>query len=280
MARYNFLSRGLKTLVAGAAICTSLLSATAAQAANYDIWKEVQERGTLRCGAAVAAPYVMKDVISGDYSGFFVELCKDFGEKVLNVEVEFVDTSWENLVAGIQSKKWDLGMALNQTPSRALAVAFSTSAMDYQISFVTNAKNPKVNGLGNNLADYDRKDISMAVMSGSAAEKAITKAMKNAKIIRLPGMDEMRLALMSNRADVMVDASDSNHLFALSNEKWAREVFPEPMLANQGVSFGMNRDISYQDKSVLDIYLTELRDTGVVQQLIDDASREVLARQK
>ena len=115
MARYNFLSRGLKTLVAGAAICTSLLSATAAQAANYDIWKEVQERGTLRCGAAVAAPYVMKDVISGDYSGFFVELCKDFGEKVLNVEVEFVDTSWENLVAGIQSKKWDLGMAIKHS---------------------------------------------------------------------------------------------------------------------------------------------------------------------
>ena len=273
MARSHVWTRNIKTLIAGAAVWAGVITSSAAQAAEYPIWKEVQDRGVLRCGAAVAAPYVMRDVVSGEYSGFFVELCRNFGEKVLNVKVEFVDTNWDNLVAGIQSKKWDLGMALNQTPQRALAVAFSTSAMDYQISFVTNVKNSKVSELGYKLADYDKKDITMAVLSGTAADKAITAAVKNAKILRLPGMDETRLALMSNRADVLVDASDSNHLFALSNEKWAVEVFPEPMLAKQGVSFGMNRDVSYQDKAVLDIYLSEQRDTGVVQKLIDDATR-------
>ncbi|WEK12211.1 MAG: transporter substrate-binding domain-containing protein [Candidatus Pseudomonas colombiensis] len=42
----------------------------------------------------------MRDARSGQYSGYFVDLCRDFGERVLKVKVEFVDTNWDNLVAG------------------------------------------------------------------------------------------------------------------------------------------------------------------------------------
>ncbi|MNH43599.1 hypothetical protein D3C79_1055470 [compost metagenome] len=73
---------------------------------------------------------------------------------------------------------------------------------------------------------------------------------------------------------MLVDASDTNHLFALANPDWTREILPKPALAKQGVSFGVRRDISSADLEVLNIYLRQRRDTGDIQQLVDKASIE------
>ncbi|MFI8743875.1 substrate-binding periplasmic protein [Pseudomonas sp. NPDC077186] len=275
MAR--FFPRSIRNVIASAAAVGALLAQVPAQAAETQIWKDIQKAGVLRCGAAVAAPYVMRDAASGQYSGYFVDLCRDFGEKVLKVKVEFVDTSWDNIVAGVQSNKWDMAMALNQTPERALALAFSVPATEYQVSLLVNKDNPKFAGAGNSVADYDKEGVTFAVMSGTAGDKLISAAVKNGKIMRLPGMDETRMAVMSRRADVLVDANDTNHLFALANPGWTKEVLPEPALAKQGVSFGLRRDISPADLQVLNIYLTQRRETGEIDALIDKASAEVNA---
>lgn len=262
----------LKQLFAGVALCAAVLGQSVAQAEQTSVWKDVQKAGVLRCGAAVAAPYVMRDSRSGDYSGYFVDLCRDFGEKVLKVKVDFVDTNWDNLVAGLQSGKWDLAMALNQTPERALAVAFSGAATDYQVSLLVNKDNPRFTEVKDDISALDKPEVTFAVMSGTAQDKAISSVIRNAKIMRLPGMDETRLALMSKRADVLVDASDTNHLFAVANPQWAREILPKPALAKQGVSFGVRRDITPADLEVLNIYLKQRRDAGEIDRLVDKAS--------
>ncbi|WP_395503006.1 substrate-binding periplasmic protein [Ectopseudomonas mendocina] len=278
MAR--FFPRSIRNVIASAAAVGALLAQVPAQAAETQVWKDIQKAGVLRCGAAVAAPYVMRDAASGQYSGYFVDLCRDFGEKVLKVKVEFVDTNWDNIVAGVQSDKWDMAMALNQTPERALALAFSVPATEYQVSLLINKDNPKFAGAGNSVADYDKEGVTFAVMSGTAGDKLISAVVKNGKIMRLPAMDDTRLAVMSRRADVLVDANDTNHLFALANPDWTKEILPEPALAKQGVSFGLRRDISPADLQVLNIYLTQRRETGEIDALIDKASAEVNAAAK
>jgi polar amino acid transport system substrate-binding protein len=106
------------------ALATSLFLppslAGAQQTGGY--WKPVQDRGVLRCGAAVAPPHVMRDPTSGEYSGLFIDLCKELAEKVLGVKAEIIDTSWDNIVAGLQADRWDVSLALNRTPKRALAM--------------------------------------------------------------------------------------------------------------------------------------------------------------
>ncbi|MHC8334406.1 transporter substrate-binding domain-containing protein [Pseudomonas sp. LB3P25] len=268
----RLLSSPLRKLLVGVSFLGALLAQAPANAADSTLWQGIQKAGVLRCGAAVAAPYVMRDARSGQYSGYFVDLCRDFGEKVLKVKVEFVDTNWDNLVAGLQGGKWDLAMALNQTPERAMAVTFSVPATDYQISLLTNKDNPKFASAGNAVADYDKPGVSIAVMSGTAADKAITAVVKNATIMRLPGMDETRLAVMSKRADVLVDASDTNHLFAIANPDWTKEILPVPALAKQGVAFGLSRNATPSDLQVLNIYLTQRRETGEISALVDKAS--------
>lgn len=252
------------------------LSATAAQAETAEgYWQGVQKAGVLRCGAAVAPPYVMRDPATGEYSGFFADLCKEFAD-VLKVKPEFVDTTWDNIVAGLQAGKWDLSLALNRTPTRAMAVQFSIPAMEYQISLAYNKNNPKIAAGAASVADIDKAGVTFAVMSGTAQDKAISAAVKNATIMRLPGNDETRLAVTSKRADMLVDASDTNQLFTQSNPDWAVALNPTPALAKQGVAFGLPHQLTAADVEVVDIFLEEKVATGHVDELIKKAVDEVL----
>jgi len=267
----------LKKISCCLALGSALLAPVTSTYAADNFWQAIQQKGVLRCGAAPAAPYVMRDPKTQQYSGYFAELCRDFGQNVLKVKVQFVDASWDTLVAGLQSDKWDLAMALNQTPERALAIGFSSPAQDYQISFLVNKQNPKVNGLGSKITDYDKEEVTFAVMSGTAQDKALSAVIKKGKIMRMPGNDESRLALMARRADVLVDASDTNHLFALANPDWAKEVLPTPALAKQGVSFGLPRSVSEADLDVLNIYISQRRATGEIDRLVNQASAQANA---
>ncbi|CCV09632.1 ABC transporter substrate-binding protein [Mesorhizobium metallidurans STM 2683] len=248
-------------------------TARAQSAGGY--WQKVQKAGVLRCGAAVAPPYVMRDPASGEYSGFFADLCREFAE-VLQVKPEFVDTTWDNIVAGLQAGKWDMSLALNRTPARAMAVQFSIPAMEYQISLAYNKENPKIPGGAASVADVDKPDVTLAVMSGTAQDKAISAVVKQAQILRLPGNDETRLALTSRRADILVDASDTNALFTQANPDWAVALNPVPALAKQGVAFGLPLDLSASDVEVVNIFLEEKVATGHVDDLIRKANDEVL----
>lgn len=252
------------------------LSVSAAHAQTADgYWQGVQNAGVLKCGAAVAPPYIMRDPATGEYSGFYADLCREFAD-VLKVKSEFVDTTWDNIVAGLQAGKWDVSLALNRTPARAMAVQFSIPAMEYQISLAYNKDNPKIPAGAASVADIDKADVTIAVMSGTAQDKAISAAVKTATIMRLPGNDETRLALTSKRADILVDASDTNLLLTQANPDWAVAINPKPALAKQGVSFGLPHGMSAADVEVVNIFLEERVATGHVEELIKKAVDQVL----
>jgi polar amino acid transport system substrate-binding protein len=176
----------------------------------------------------------------------------------------------------MQSGKWDLSLALNRTPARAMAVNFSVPATHYQISLAYNQSNPKLPANPRGVADIDKPEITLAVMSGTAADKAISGAIKKAKLLRLPSADETRLAVISKRADIVVDASDTNQLFTQSKPDWAVAFNPVPALASQGVAFGLPLQLSASDVAVVNIFLEEKVATGEVEGLMRKATDQVL----
>jgi hypothetical protein len=67
------------------------MCAGATQPEGY--WQGVQASGVLRCGAAVAPPYVMRHPAIGEHSGLCAELCRELAT-TLEVKTEFVVTTW------------------------------------------------------------------------------------------------------------------------------------------------------------------------------------------
>ncbi|RKT99207.1 amino acid ABC transporter substrate-binding protein [Burkholderia sp. Nafp2/4-1b] len=272
----NRLSCFTRQIAACTVAAASLVAAAPSYAAGPDTWAAVKKAGVLRCGAAVAPPYVMRDPKTGAYSGFFSDLCRDFGQNVLKVKVEFVDTSWDNIVAGLQSDKWDLSLALNDTPEREKAVAFSAPATDYNVSFVYNKNNPKIAKPLRSLADIDKPNVTVAVMSGTSQDKAISAELKQARIMRLPGNDETRLSLISKRADLLADANITNMLLTEAHSDWAASFDPAPPLAQQEVAFGLRKDTPKADLDVLNNYLVQQVKSGAVNRLIKTSVQAML----
>ncbi|MBB5409016.1 MULTISPECIES: transporter substrate-binding domain-containing protein [unclassified Paraburkholderia] len=272
----RFTRQALLCLVAAGCVIASV----PARADDSSAWQSVKKAGVLRCGAAVAPPYVMRDPKTGEYSGFFSELCRNFGQNVLKVKVEFVDTTWDNIVAGLQSEKWDLSMALNDTPDREKAISFSVPATDYNVSFVYNKNNPKIPKGAHTVAEIDKQGVTIAVMSGTAQDKAISAVIKQAQIMRLPGNDETRLALMSKRADLLADANITNMLLTEAHPEWAATVQPTPPLAQQEVAFGVRKETPAADIAVLNKYVNEQVKSGAVNRLIKTSVQAMLTSNK
>ncbi|MBN3787319.1 transporter substrate-binding domain-containing protein [Burkholderia sp. Ac-20353] len=274
------MSRFARHAVVCAATLGSLFASVPSRADDGSAWQSVKKAGVLRCGAAVSPPYTMKDPKTGKYSGLFSELCRGFGENVLKVKVEFVDTTWDNIVAGVQSDKWDLAMSLNDTPEREKAISFSKPAIDYSVTFTYNKNNPKLPKKINAIADIDKPGLVVTVMSGTAQDKAISGVLKQAQIMRLPGFDETRLALMSKRADMLADDVMTNMLLAEAHPDWAATFKPAPALAQQGICFGLRKETPAADIAVLNRYLDEQIKSGARDRLVKVAVKETLEQAK
>jgi polar amino acid transport system substrate-binding protein len=276
---YNMfnVSRVGRRVLLSAVMSGAMLASYSSQAGENDNWKSVRQAGVLRCGAAASAPWVMRDPKTGAYSGAFSELCRKFGEQVLKVKVEFVDTSWDNIVAGLQSDKWDVSLSLNDTPERRKSISFTAPVVDYSVDFTYNKNNPKLPKTIHSLADIDKPNFTFAVMSGTAQDKAVSGALKNARIMRLPGFDETRLSLMSKRADFLADDSMSNTLLLRAHPDWASAFSPTPLLAKQSINFGVRKDIPAADLALLNQFIKDEQTSGEVQKMSDQAVQQVLA---
>lgn len=274
----HFLKRTVQTATL---LSTIIFTGQATAATDFEpIWQNVQSKGELRCGAAVAPPYVIRDPKTGEYSGVYVDLCREFAESALGVKATFVDTTWDNIIAGLQAGKWDLSLALNRKPKRAMAVNFSISPMYGEVSFVYNKENPKINTTSNNIADFDKKGITMAVMSGTVQDQSLTEVIKNAKILRLPAVDETRLAILSRRADILVDMADTNRIFEASHKDWAKQAFPTPALLKQGIANGLRKDVSWSDMQVFNIFLEEKIAKGDIDRLVEKYTQQAIDQSK
>lgn len=233
------------------------------------LWEKVQASGVLRAGAGLAPPDLMKDPKTGEYSGIFVDLLRAFAKDQLGgVKVEFVDTNWDNMIAGLQSSKWDVAMAINRKPKRAMVIHFSEPVRFFEISMVYNKSNPKFTG-PDFATNFDRDDITYAAVAGTAEEQALSDRVKNAKILRLPNIDDVRLAVTTHRADAAVADAVTNQLFANVNKDWSATVVPEPALAKQGIAYGFRRDVPMDDIEALNIFIDEAVAKGEVKTLTE-----------
>jgi polar amino acid transport system substrate-binding protein len=258
---------GLK-MVAVAAIAATWALAAPAQAQSTDgYWQKVQKNGVLRCGVAEAPPHVIRDPQTGTYSGTFVDLCQEFAEKQLGVKAEMVSTTWDNMVAGLQAGRWDLALALNQNPKRAMAITFSEPAWQFQITIVYDKSNPKMQPAPKSLADIDKDGVTLAIVAGTAQDQTLSGLIKHATIVRLPDVDATRLAVSTHRADALADDGDTDAIFVATNPGRFAALEPTPAITKQGIAFGLRRDASWADVQALNFFIEEKAATGQIQQI-------------
>jgi polar amino acid transport system substrate-binding protein len=185
----------------GAALA-SALAATPATAQNADnVLDKVKGSKVLRIAVLPGElPYFNKDLATGTWSGFAMEMANDIA-KLLDVKLEYTESTYGNSVLDLQANKIDLGFALNPTPQRALVIDFCGAVFQHPFGAMLK------NGLeAKTWADISKPEISIAVDAGSANETVARRFAPKATIKSLKTRDDVMLEMSSGRVDVVVNA--------------------------------------------------------------------------
>ena len=165
--------------------------------------------GELRAALIASNPVLVTRGTDGALGGVSVELARSLAKK-LGVPVRLIP--YENPARYNESLgkgEWDVGLAARDL-SRAEHLAFSDVFMEVDNGYVARP------GSTLKTADeVDRAGVRVAVAQGSAPDGFLTRTLKNAEIVRVPGgLTAAREVLAGNRADVYGENAHLTHRIA------------------------------------------------------------------
>jgi polar amino acid transport system substrate-binding protein len=184
----------------GAALASALASPASAQASPDNTLDRIRANKVLRIAVLPGElPYFNKDLATGNWSGFSIEMANDIA-KLLDVKLEYTESTYGNSILDLQSNKIDLGFALNPTPQRALVVDFTATVFPHPFGAMLKGIEAKT------WADINKPEVRIAVDVGSANETVARRFAPNATIKSLKSRDEVMLEMSSGRVDCVVNA--------------------------------------------------------------------------
>lgn len=174
---------------------TLLVSASFATAEST--FEMVRRTGVLRmAGQTGGEPYFQKDLKTGEWSGFAIDFGKDIA-KELGVKLKVVESGYGQSVLDLQANKIDISFALTPTPRRMLSIDF-TRPLFYNSHVIVGHKEVET------WEELNNPNVKIAVDIGSTHEMFARRYAPKAKILALKTRDEVVMAVLSKRADVMV----------------------------------------------------------------------------
>jgi polar amino acid transport system substrate-binding protein len=162
----------------------------------------------------------------------------------------------------LATDEWDVGLAARD-PARADHLAFSTTFMEVDNGYVAR---PDVTPT--NADEVDRPGVKIAVAQGSAPHTVLSRLIKNAEIIPVPGgFEPAREALATGRADVYGENLHLAHRIAdaLSGAR----VLPGRFNVVQ-MAIGVRKRAASALPTV-DEFVNRIRSDGTVQKAITEA---------
>jgi len=138
--------------------------------------------GTLRVGINFGNVLLTgKDPKSGEPRGVAVDLAREVGRR-LGVPVEIVPFDSAGAMAdAVKTGKWDVAF-LAAEPQRANEIAFTAAYAEIEATYLV----PAGSAL-RSIADVDRPGVRIAVASQSAYDLYLSRTLKNANLVRVPG---------------------------------------------------------------------------------------------
>jgi polar amino acid transport system substrate-binding protein len=157
-------------------------------------------KGELRVAVVLNNPALVVRSVDGQLGGVAVEVATALGDR-LGFKSRIVP--YENQTRYNQSigkDEWDIAIGARDL-SRTGVLAFSSVFMEVDNGFVTR---PGLNL--STAADVDRAGIKIAVTQGSVADGFLTRSIKLAAVVRVPGgRADAKEMLSSGRADVYAE---------------------------------------------------------------------------
>ncbi|MGP4075987.1 amino acid ABC transporter substrate-binding protein [Halobacillus sp. K22] len=167
------------------------------ESSDKSLYEEIQEKGVLTVGTeGTYAPYTFHDE-NDKLTGYDVEVAKEIGKR-LDLEIEFKETKWDSMFAGLNSNRFD--MIANQVgikPDREEKYSFSVPYTYTSAVLVARKDN-------NDIQSFEDLDGAVSAQSLTSNYADIAKEY-GAEIQSVEGFNPAMELLNNGRVDATVN---------------------------------------------------------------------------
>jgi len=249
-------------LAAAVVLALTLGSMAGAQTSRLD---EIFERGVVRVGTTGDyKPFTFLDKETKAYEGIDIDMAKSLA-KALGVKLEFVPTTWKEIVTGVVEERYDVAMGgISKKLGRQMQVFFTIPYLETGKAPITLKENVDK---FQTLEQIDREGVTVIVNPGGTNEQFARDNLKKAKIIVHDDNVTIFDQIVAGKADLMItDAVET-----LVQE----QIHPELAAVNPDKPFTFTEfgymlprgDIVF--KEWLDLWLHTAIKTGEFQEIFD-----------
>ncbi len=188
-------------------------------------------RGVLRVGTAGDyQPMSCLDPESGRYVGFDAELAEDLAA-ALNVDLEYVATSWPTLMEDTLAGKFDLAICgITITEERREQALMSVGYLDNGKTVLCRAEDEDKY---TSLEAIDRPEVRVMENPGGMNEKFVRENLPNATLMIHDVNQEIPGLIASKEADVMITETMEAGFYVGQNSLLAAPLIHEPFTQGQ-----------------------------------------------
>lgn len=257
VSRWRLVQLAAAGTVAATTLGASSMTASAQGAAGGSTLARIRAAGKMRVAALVGEPpYFAKSALTGEWTGACVDMAKDIAG-LLEVEIEFVDSTYGNSVIQLQTDKVDIAMSLTPTPIRSLSINFSNSYFLHGYGLLA----PDTVNVST-WSELNNPDIRVAVDLGSTQEMAARRFAPRADITAFATRDEVMLALQTKRVDCAVFAALLGMTAAKKNPAIGKfSMLTEPVIGLPAC-LAIPKEENQDWKSFLDVWVEYNRGIG------------------
>ncbi len=196
-------TRGLLSAFAASVLVATISVTASVLPARAQVMDRILKDRKIKIGYIPAPPGTIRDPASGDVTGYYVEGVR-YIFKAINVEPEFIETTWANFAAGLQSGQFDLSIAGTfATIQRAAAVEFTHPINYLGYSAIVKTGDTRFS----KLADFDQEGIKIAVVQGGAGQEYVKENFPKATIVALAtgNLTAPFIEVSAGRADIGIE---------------------------------------------------------------------------
>lgn len=148
--------------------------------------------------------------------GADIELIETVLREIGVASIEYHLTTFDELLSGVQTGRWDMNVPIFVTPERAKDVAFSVPVWALGDGFVVHRGNPK------QLTSYEavamRNDAKLGLIPGQVQfDKAKSAGVNDSQIVLFNNQPEAVAALLDGKIDVFAATAVGNRAIADAN---------------------------------------------------------------
>ncbi|MER8582217.1 transporter substrate-binding domain-containing protein [Mesorhizobium sp. M0751] len=271
----------LLPILGGAAMISAAnVSGSVAQeqpAGGESTWGKIIKRGSIRFGAANTEPWYFKDVSGSTepggvesngvvWRGVCTALAKMLAD-AMGVKLELIETTWGTAVAGLQADQFDVMLALDGTPLRALAIDFIPAQMAWNPFNVLVSDESNVATWG----EMNKPDFAIAVVLGTSMDQFISRLLPNANVVRFQEASQTYAAFQAGRVNGITGAGPELDLLR-DKLKTGKVVIPKPVFAIPSGG-GVRYDTDTRLRDYLATSITYLYHSSDIQNAYEDYVR-------